>query len=166
MSLTGRVSSSEPGRKARMPLTRHGQAALDLAVDGAGHEFAGLERVLERQPRGQALGLVARQDGVAVAVFDRVDGHRHEIADLDFELALVVLEFFNGHVGFGLEACVHHHEVVVDTHHFGGDDLAAAHLGALQRFFEQGGKGFAALAGGSLGLRHEDFRVQLALRLG
>jgi hypothetical protein len=53
---------------------QHREAALDLAVDGAGDEFARFERVLERQPRGEALGLVARQDGVAVAVLDGVDG--------------------------------------------------------------------------------------------
>ena len=122
---------------------QHRQAALDLAVDGAGDELAGFQRVLERQPRGQALGLVARQDGVAVAVFDGVDGDRDEVADLDFEFALVVLEFFDGNVGFALEAGVDHHEVVFDAHDFGGDDFAGAHVAALQRFFEQGGEGFA-----------------------
>jgi hypothetical protein len=35
VSLTGRISTSEPGRKARMPLDHDGQAALDLAGDGA-----------------------------------------------------------------------------------------------------------------------------------
>ena len=108
-----------------------GQAALDLAVDGAGDELAGLERFLERQPRGEALGLVARQDGVAVAVFDGVDRDGDEVAELDFEFALVVLEFVDRDVGFGLEAGVDDHEVVVDADDFGGDDFAAAHVGAL-----------------------------------
>ena len=136
MSLTGRVSSSEPGRKARMPLTRTVRPPLTLPFDRAGDELAGLERVLEREPGGEALGLVARQDGVAVAVLDGVDGDRDEIAGLDFELALVVLEFFDRHVGFRLEAGVDDDEVVFDADHFGGDDLAGAHLGLLERVFE------------------------------
>jgi hypothetical protein len=44
--------------------------------------------------------------------------------------------------------------VEVDAHHFGGDDLADAHVAALERFFEQGGEGFAATGGGGLGLGH------------
>ncbi len=46
------------------------------------------------------------------------------------------------HVGFGLQASVHDHEVVVDAHDFGGDDFAWAHFGALQGFFKKGGKRF------------------------
>ena len=152
MSLTGRVSSSEPGQEGADAVDEDGQAALDLAVDGAGDEFAGLERVLERHPRRQALGLVARQDGVAVAVLDRVDRDRDEIAGLDFELALVVLEFVDRNVGLGLEAGVDHHEAVLDADHFGGDDLAAAHFGARQRFLEHRGERFAAFRGGNLSL--------------
>ena len=121
-----------------MPLTEDGQAALDLAGDGAGDELAGLERLLERHPGGEALGLVARQDGVAVAVFDGVDGHRDEVADLDFEFALVVLEFVDRNVGFGLEAGVDDHEVVLDAHDFGGDDFAGAHFGALAAILRTG----------------------------
>jgi hypothetical protein len=42
---------------------------------------------------------------------------------------------------------------VFDAHDFGGDDLADAHVVALQRFFEQGGEGFHAGGnGGGLGL--------------
>jgi hypothetical protein len=88
------------------------------------------------------LAVSRRQDGVAVAVFDGADGHRDEVADLDFEFALVALELFQRHVGFGLEAGVDDHEAVLDTHHFGGDDFARAHFRALQGFFKQGGKRF------------------------
>lgn len=119
-----------------------GQAALDLAARRAGDEVAGFERLLERQPRGQALGGVAGEDGVAVAVLDAADGHGDEIAGLDFEFALVVLELLDRHVGLGLEAGVDHDVVVLDAHDFGGDDLAAAHFGTLQGFFEQVGKRF------------------------
>ena len=88
------------GQEGADAVDEHREAALDLAVHGAGDELARLERVLEREPRGEALGLVARQDGVAVAVLDGVDRDRDEVAGLDFELALVVLEFFDRNVGF------------------------------------------------------------------
>ena len=126
------------GQEGADAVDQDGQAALDLAVDGAGDELAGLERVLERQPRGQALGLVARQDGVAVAVLDRVDGHRDEVADLDFELALVVLEFVDRNIGFGLEAGVDHHEVVSTRTTSAVMTSPAAHLGALAAILRTG----------------------------
>ena len=85
---------------------------------------------------------MSRQDGVAVAVLDGADGHRDEVADLDFDFALVVLELLQGDVGLGLEAGVDHHEAVVDADDFSGDDLARTHFGALQGFFKQGGKRF------------------------
>jgi hypothetical protein len=71
-----------------------------------------------------------------------------EVADLDLEFALVVLEFFDGHVGFALEAGVDHDVVEVDAHDLGGDDLADAHVSALERLLEQGGKGSSATLGG------------------
>ena len=77
-----------------------------------------------------------RQQGVAVAVFDGVDGHGDKVADLDFEFALVVLEFFEGDISLGLESGVDDDVVVVDTHDFGGDDFARTHFGAFQRFFK------------------------------
>jgi hypothetical protein len=40
---------------------------------------------------------LSREQRVAVAVFDGVDGNRNEIADLDFNFALVVLEFRRGY---------------------------------------------------------------------
>ena len=65
-----------------------------------------------------------------------------EVAGLDFDFALVVLELLQGDVGLGLEAGVDHHEAVVDADDFSGDDLARTHFGALQGFFKQGGKRF------------------------
>ena len=140
--LDGTGVDQRAGQEGADAVDEHGQAALDLAAGGAGDELAGLQGLLQRQPGGQALGGVAREDGVAVAVLDGADGHGHEVAHLDFDLALVVLEFVDRHVGFGLQASVHDDEVVLNAHDFGGDDLARAHFGALQRFFKQGGKRF------------------------
>ena len=145
VSLTGRVSISEPGRKARMPLTSTVRPPLTLPLMVPVTNSPDSSAFSRRHPRGQALGLVARQDGVAVAVFDGVDGDRDEIADLDFDFALVVLEFVDRNVGFGLEAGVDDHEVVLDADDFGGDHFAGAHFGALQRFLEQGGKRFMSI---------------------
>src|SRR3990167_3272820 len=130
------------GQEGTDAVDQHGQAALDLAAGGAGDEFAGFQGLFQAHPRSQALGGVTRQDGVAVAVFDGANGHRHEVTHLDFDFALVVLELFQRHVGFGLEASVDHDEVVFHAHDFGGDDFAWAHFSALQGFFKKGGKRF------------------------
>jgi len=121
-----------------------GQAALDLAGDRAGNQFAGFQRLFELQPGSQTLCTVTRQHGVAVAVFQRVDSHGHEVAFSNFELALVVQEFFQRDQRFGLQTCVHNDEVVVDTNHFGGNDFAGLHLLLLDAFFEHRGKAFFA----------------------
>jgi hypothetical protein len=118
------------------------QAALDLAGGGAGDELARFESFFEGHPRGQALGLVAREQRVAEAVLDRVDGHGDEVADLHFEFALVILEFGQRNVGFRLQAGVDHHVVVFDANDLCGDDLTRAHFGALEGLFEEGGKRF------------------------
>ena len=166
MSLTGRVSSREPGQEGADAVDEDREAALDLAVHRAGDELARLERVLEREPGGEALGLVARQDGVAVAVLDGVDRDRDEIAGLDFQLADVVLEFFDGNVGFRLQAGVDDDEVVFDADHLGGDDLAGAHLGLLERILEHRREGIGRRRRGDLSLRHVTWiSVRLASRV-
>ena len=49
----------------------NGQTALDLAIDGAGPRFRPTPWLFPAKPRCETLGLVARQDGVAKAVFQR-----------------------------------------------------------------------------------------------
>ncbi|ABA50251.1 hypothetical protein BURPS1710b_2994 [Burkholderia pseudomallei 1710b] len=126
----------------------HRHAALHLAGDRARDEFVVVERLFQRQPRSQTLRLVARQDRVAVAVFQRVDRDGNEIARLNLNLALIVQEFLDRNVGLGLQAGIDDHEVVVDTHDFGGDHFAGAHVLAGQRLFEQSRKGFGIRVGG------------------
>src|SRR5690606_10184798 len=104
------------------------QAALDLAGDGAVDQLARFQGRFAFNPGRQALGAITRQDGVAIAVFQRIDGDGHKVAALDFQVALVVQEFFEGDVGFGLETGVDHDKIVIDTDDFGGDDLAGAHV--------------------------------------
>ena len=76
VSLTGRRSTSEPGRKARMPLIMTVRPPFTLPVMTPCTIVARLERLLEVDPRREALGLVARQARLAVAVFERFDGDR------------------------------------------------------------------------------------------
>ena len=128
------------------------QAALDLAGDQPGHDGALLHRRFEVVPGLEALGLVARQARLAVAVFEALDGDGDEIAGLDFDFALVVLEFFDRDEAFGLQAGVDDDDVVIDARHFGGDQFALAHFLSREGFLEQGREVFlrrAGLVGGS-----------------
>ena len=99
-------------------------------------------------PGRQTLGLVARQDGVAVAVFNRLNRHGDEVARLDGHFAAIVLEFFDGHIGFGLEARIDHHEVVVNAHDFGGDHFALTHFLLREAFLKELGKRFGVVSVG------------------
>src|SRR5713226_6098618 len=108
VSLTGRMSTSEPGRNAR-------------------------------QPR------------FAVAVFEALNRHGDEVAGLDLNLALVVLELFDGNKAFRFQSGVDDDDVVVDPGYFGGNELALAHLLPREGFLEQGGEvflGWSGLVGG------------------
>ena len=120
----------------------NGEAALDLARDRTGNEFAGFEGLFKVHPGSEALRLVAGEDGVAVTVFHRFDRHGNEVAGLHGHFTAVVLEFFDGHIGFGLEAGVDDHEVVVHAHDFSGDDFTLTHFLLGKALFEELGKGF------------------------
>ena len=144
-----RTGIDQRARQERADAVGHDrEAALDLAGDGAAHQFAAFQRLFEVHPRRQALRLVARQDGVAIAVFERLDRHRDEVTRLDVEFAGVVLEFLERDVGLGFEAGVDDDEVVVDADHLGGDHFALLHFLTIQAFFEEGGKAFVLAAAG------------------
>ena len=72
------------------------EAALDAAGDDADDDFLFLERGLETRPGAGALGLLARQAGLAGAVLDAVQRHFDGLADGDLDLALFVLELVDG----------------------------------------------------------------------
>ena len=93
-------------------------------------------------PGLEALGLVARKLGGAVAVLDRLDRDGDEVAFLDFDLAVVVLEFLDRDERLGLESGVDDDDVEVDARHFGGDQFAGAHFLASEGFLEQRGEVF------------------------
>ena len=104
------------------------QAALDLAADDARDQGVLLQRLVEIEPRSEALGLFARKLGRAVAVFDGVDRNLDEIADAHFELTAVVAELVDRNQALGLESGIHHHDVAFDGDNFRGDHLAGAHF--------------------------------------
>ena len=130
------------GQERADAVDHHGEAALHLAGDEAGDDRALLHRGFEVVPGLEALRLVARQLRLAVAVFEALDGDGDEIAGLDLDLALVVLEFLDRNEAFGLEAGVDDDDVEVDADDFGGDELALAHFLARERFLEQRGEIF------------------------
>ena len=135
------------GQEGADAVDHHGQAALDLAGDQAGDDGALLHRGFEVVPGLEALGLVAREPGLAVAVFEAFDGDGDEIAGLDFDFALVVLEFFDRNEAFRFQSGVDDDDVVIDSRHFGGDEFALTHFLPCERFLEQGGKVFLRRAG-------------------
>ena len=102
------------GQERAHEIDLDGEAAFDAAVDDALDDLLLLERLLEARPGAGALGLLARQAGFAVAVFDAVERDFHVVADADFDLAAVVLELLDRDDGFALQARV-------DEHHVGSD---------------------------------------------
>ena len=142
MSLTGPDVDQRPGQERADAVDHDGEAALHLAGDHAGDERAVLQRLFEVHPGREALGLVARQARLAVAVFERLDRDRHEIAGLRLHFAAVVLEFLERNEALGLQPGIDDHVVGVDADHFGGDHFADAHFLARQAFLEQCGETF------------------------
>ena len=65
---------------------------LDAAADDARDDLALLERLLEARPGARALRLLARQARLAEAVLDGVERDLDDVADVDLELAALVVE--------------------------------------------------------------------------
>ena len=133
------------GKEGANAVHHDGEAALDLAGDQALHDVALLHRGFEVVPRLEALGLVARQPRLAVAVFEALDRDGNEIAGLDLDFALVVLEFLDGNETFRFQSRVDDHDVVVDARDFGGDQFALTHFLPREGFLEQRGEVFLVL---------------------
>src|SRR6478736_2877319 len=104
VSLTGRRSTSEPGRNARMPFTMTVRPPFTL-------------------PDTTPLMIVPPASASSRLV--------HAASFFDF--AAVVLEFFGCDGAFGLQARVDDHDVRVDRDDLGGDHLADAHFLAGKR---------------------------------
>src|SRR5690606_35770165 len=109
-----------------------GEAALDLAADAAGDGLVLLEGFLEFVPHHGALGLLARQHGLAEAVLDGVERDLDQVALGDVDLAGVVTELFDGHDALGLEAGVDDDHVGAHLDHGAGDDRAGLQLGEVR----------------------------------
>ena len=120
-----------------------GEAALDLAADHAGDRLVVLEGLLQLLPGAGALGLLAGQPGFTEAVLDGVQGHVDLVADVHFQLALFVVELFDGDDALGLEAGVDHDHVRADIDHGSGNDGTRLHLLVGKTLFEQFSKAFA-----------------------
>ena len=91
-----------------------GEATLHAARDDAGDDFGFVERLFEARPGAGTLGLFAREAGFAGAVFHRRRGRLRRVAGLDFDLAALILELFDGDDGFGLQADVDDDHVVAN----------------------------------------------------
>jgi len=100
------------------------QAALDAldhaALDGLALAVGALDVV----PDLHALGLLAREHDVAVGILGLLQENVDLVADLDVDLALVVLELLQGYDALGLEADVDDHAAGRDGDHPSLDDLS------------------------------------------
>src|SRR5690606_19287181 len=108
-----------------------GEAALDLAGNAAGDDLAGLHRGLQLVPDHGALGLLARQHGLAEAVLEVLEGDLDVAAGGGLDLAVLVTELFDRDDALGLEAGVDHDHVRAHLDHGAGDDGARLELGEL-----------------------------------
>ena len=108
-----------------------GETTLDLAADAAGDGLVLLQRFFQLVPHHGALGLLARQDGFAEAVLDRVERDLHLVAHAHVDFASVVTELFDRHDAFGLQTGVDHHHVAADVDDGADDDGARLQLGQI-----------------------------------
>ncbi len=93
-------------------------------------------------PGREALGLVARQAGLAVAIFQGFDGKADEVARFYFDLAAIVMEFFHSDIAFGFQTGIDHYKIVINAYDFGGNHFADTHFLRRQALFKERGKTF------------------------
>ena len=110
-------------RQERAHADVDGQPALDALDDAADDHLAILVGLLDLVPNLHLLGLLAREDDVALTVLGPLEQHVDRVAGLRRDLAGLVDEFFDRNDAFGLEADVH-------------DDFSGRHFddGALDDF--------------------------------
>jgi hypothetical protein len=120
-----------------------GEAALDLAVDHALDHFLGGKRCLELFPYLGALGLLARELGLAEAVLDGFQRHLHLVADAQGALTGGVDKLGAGDDPLGLEPRVYGDPLVVDIDNNAGHDGAGLHVNGLEAFLKKFGERFA-----------------------
>src|SRR5690606_5593993 len=131
------------GQERAHVLDVDGEAALDLAADAAGDGLVLLERFLEFVPHHRALGLLARQHGLAEAVLERVQRHLDGVAHAHVDLAVLVAELFDRDDALGLQAGIDDDHVGTHVHDGTADDGARLELGDVGlALFEQFGEGF------------------------
>ena len=96
-----------------------GEAALDAAEDHAGDAGLVVEGLFQLDPAFLAARLVARQHGFTQRIFDALQIDLDLVAHLHIGGDAGHGEFLQRHPAFGLEADIHHGEIIFD-----GDDLA------------------------------------------
>ena len=94
-----------------------------------------VQRGLELQPGGHALGLLARQTGFTRTVLDGVQRHFHFVASLALDLATLVLELVDRDDRLGLESGIDDHHVGADPDDDTGQDGASLDLLAGEALF-------------------------------
>jgi hypothetical protein len=98
----------------------HHDAALDATDAAALQDVQVVERALNLLPDAYEVGALARQDDIAVLVFDRLQKHLDHLADLQVGS---IGEFLDGHHAFGLETDVDRDIVLGQVNDAPLDDL-------------------------------------------
>src|SRR5690606_36519541 len=105
-----------------------GEATLDLTADDAGDGLALSKGFLEVLPRMSTLEFFAGQAGFPEAVLHRVQSDLDSVADLDFELAVLIEELVSRDDGLGLQSRIDDDGIAVDRHYLAHHDRTGAHV--------------------------------------
>jgi hypothetical protein len=130
-----------------------GEAALDPPEDHAGHPLVLFEGLFQLHPGFLALGLFARQHGLAVLVLDALEEHLDLVARDQLRGLSALGEFLEGDAAFGLEAHVDHRHVAFYGDHGALEDRALEAFDLAEGLVEQVGEAFLAQIGRRSGFR-------------